>query len=277
MQIPDITVCMVATRAHELSYKALRSTLNAIKPGDCVVFSDVDGRDDQHSAAWRYIPIHPLSNTEEYSEFVLKNLTNQITTSHALIIQWDGFVINPTAWSSDFLDFDYIGAPWPQFQHHTVGNGGFSLRSKRLLECLADPEIILSHPEDLCICRSNRQLLEDKHAIRFAPADVAEHFSVERHHKKKDTFGFHGIFNIPDLFSPSELGSMLKLIPRENLTSRDARDLALRLAQIDTRKYIDFISSVSTQRIRSSRLDIKDLYLALQWAAAKLFIARQQH
>ena len=38
-----------------------------------------------------------------------------------------------------FLDYDFIGAPWPEGQEENsllVGNGGFSLRSKsKLLAC----------------------------------------------------------------------------------------------------------------------------------------------
>jgi Protein of unknown function (DUF5672) len=276
LQIPEVTVCMVATRAHALSYRALTKTLSAITPGDCVVFSDIDGRQDHQPAKWRYIPIRPLSNTEEYSAFVLKEIKDQITTSHALIIQWDGFVTNTSAWSNEFLEFDYIGAPWPQFQHHTVGNGGFSLRSKRLMECLSDPDVILSHPEDVCICRNNRELLEKSHGIRFATIDIAKRFAVERHQRNINSFGFHGIFNIPEVFSGDELKSTLDLIPTENLASRDTRDLALRLVKDDAHRYSDFIASVSKKRMRVPRIDIKDINLALRWALARLSHPRKQ-
>ena len=66
---------------------------------------------------------------------MLQELHDHISTAHALCIQWDGYVLNAQAWDASFLDYDYIGSVWPQFgDGHRVGNGGFSLRSKRLLE-----------------------------------------------------------------------------------------------------------------------------------------------
>jgi len=60
-----------------------------------------------------------------------------------LLVQPDGFVINPDKWDNQFFEYDYIGAPWEQVPHsyldpwgkpHRVGNGGFSFRSKKLLD-----------------------------------------------------------------------------------------------------------------------------------------------
>ena len=36
-----------------------------------------------------------------------------IQTSHCLLIQSDGFVLFPDKWDDSWLDYDYIGAPWP--------------------------------------------------------------------------------------------------------------------------------------------------------------------
>ena len=46
-------------------------------------------------------------------------------TSHALMIQFDGYVLSGDRFSDNFLSYDYIGAPWPHYQSHKVGNGGF--------------------------------------------------------------------------------------------------------------------------------------------------------
>jgi hypothetical protein len=78
-----------------------------------------------------------------------------------------------------------------------VGNGGFSLRTRRLMEIVAtDPAITAYHPEDLKICRHYRPYLEREYAIRFAPDDVARRFSIEGYKQSNRThtteFGFHG-------------------------------------------------------------------------------------
>src|SRR6185503_18873241 len=111
-------------------------------------------------------------------------------------VQWDGFVIDAGSWREQFLEFDYIGAPWLQFADgYDVGNGGFSLRSRRLLEACAGADFIPSHPEDVAICRTNRPMLEKMHGIRFADAQLAETFAFERT-APRPSFGFHGAFNL---------------------------------------------------------------------------------
>ena len=78
------------------------------------------------------------------------------------------FVRDASAWRPDFLAWDYIGAPWPeQAGGLQVGNGGFSLRSQRLLKAGLDPLIVQEHPEDVMLCRTYRAALEARHGLRF--------------------------------------------------------------------------------------------------------------
>jgi hypothetical protein len=77
------------------------------------------------------------------------------------------------------LQYDYVGAPWRYNDGNNVGNGWFSLRSKKLLDILAhDPHIVETHPEDDCICRVYGDYLRSKW-IKFAPEEVAKKFSIE--------------------------------------------------------------------------------------------------
>lgn len=140
-----------------------------------------------------------FSSAEEYS-FFMANGKLKIETDFVLIAQMDGFIINPSAWSDDFLKYDYIGAPWPD---GIVGNGGFCLRSKKLLDALKDISKIFSderyHPEDLYICKTKRNLLETEYGIKFAPFEVANRFSVENR-PYMGQFGFHGKYVLNQLF-----------------------------------------------------------------------------
>lgn len=52
---------------------------------------------------------------------------NQIRSERFLIFQTDSCLLQEGV--DQFLNFDYIGAPWPH-RRNQVGNGGFSLRSK---------------------------------------------------------------------------------------------------------------------------------------------------
>lgn len=145
--------------------------------------------------------IDHIGSKEEYSKFCIKELYKYITTDYCLIIQYDGYVIDYKAWTNEFLRYDYIGAPWEWLTEQKVGNGGFSLRSKRLMELVAnDEEITDFHPEDDMICHKYGRYLERK-GINFAPVELARKFSIEGYKSDKryrGQFGFHGtsvVFN----------------------------------------------------------------------------------
>lgn len=148
------------------------------------------------------ILIPKIRNLSQYSHFIIKKLNNYIDTAYVLIIQYDGFILNPSAWRDEFLNYDYIGARWGYNDGMDVGNGGFSLRSKRLLNIVQNGiQIKGTDSEDTSICRTNRLHLEKK-GVRFAPQDVAEKFSIEGMSKKRHPnainiwngqFGFHSL------------------------------------------------------------------------------------
>lgn len=145
------------------------------------------------------IIIPKITSTQDYSEFVIKKLHQFVNTDFALIIQWDGYLINSNIWMDDFLNYDYIGAKWPFINgKYRVGNGGFSLRSKYLLETVSilTSDIHIQENEDVYICQSIRENLEKHHNIKFAPESVADIFSFERGDYISETFGFHGLQNI---------------------------------------------------------------------------------
>ena len=151
------------------------------------------------------ITIEPILSTKAYSEFILKQMNDYIDTHFALIIQYDGFILNPDAWDDQYLQYDYIGAPLWVEDKLVVGNGGFSLRSKKLIELLQNDKDILieekpnhkyGQNEDWIISVIKRKYLENK-GIRFAPIKLAHEFSFEKNKKYgakwNGQFGFHGL------------------------------------------------------------------------------------
>ncbi len=146
----------------------------------------------------RVFSIPAIRSVKEYSEFCITSMAAYVDTEFALIFQYDGFVLNPNAWSDEFLEYDYIGAPWYHLRGLRVGNGGFSLRSKRLLDSMAGHYKTIGgtvHPEDVWICKTARPTLEAV-GMRFAPETVAACFSKEGDHRCvswNGEFGFHGI------------------------------------------------------------------------------------
>ena len=180
----------------------------------------------------RVVEIPQLKSSRDYSRFLLTELGDHIRTSHCLVVQWDGFVIDSRQWQPEFLECDYIGAPWPQFADgHDVGNGGFSLRSQRLLKACQSPDFHVSHPEDVAIGRVNREMLESDCGIVFAPREVAERFSFERAEPPGPTFGFHGVFNMIPVLGEDRFWQIYETLDERQSASADFRLLMRQIAR----------------------------------------------
>lgn len=155
------------------------------------------------------IKCEPL-NYEQYNHFVVYRLHEYVDTDYCLLVQNDGYVVYPEKWRSEFLDYDYIGAPWhlPNDSYsfrdesgtiYRVGNGGFSLRSKRLLRVPTDlslewKQYYGNYHEDGFICVHNRRTFELA-GCKFAPLEIAKYFSHESKIPETEgilPFGFHG-------------------------------------------------------------------------------------
>ena len=196
-----ITYLLIDTHNHALAQAALRNSQIAFPLKNRLVFSDVeDGWD-----ASDLIKIDPINSVQGYCEFLLKHAWKFVKTEFFLVLQYDGFVLNGDHFSETFLDYDYIGAPWPHFDFHKVGNGGFSLRSRRLMQAvepLLTPQDFLI-PEDIVICRKYRPQLERDATVKFATVSAAEKFSQELSVRNHPTFGFHGYTLLPLVYRHS--------------------------------------------------------------------------
>jgi hypothetical protein len=196
LALPQVTLCAVTSVNLAATIAAMRHSMALCDFGAAILLTDQVDETSQDGIAIRRIA--PLASAAAYSRFILSDLSMYISTSHVLVVQWDGYVVQPAAWAPEFLELDYIGAIWPQFDDDAiVGNGGFSLRSKRLLEACRTIGLA-EHPEDLAICRTHRARLEQDFGIRFADPEVARRFSYERSPRSGAEFGFHGVFNLPD-------------------------------------------------------------------------------
>jgi Protein of unknown function (DUF5672) len=190
----DISLVIVDNFCHNLAKFSIEQTLQHIDCRKVLTFSD---REIISGAT--LVPIKKSISMVDYAQVMLKHLWLHVDTEHILIVQWDGMAVDRDQWDDEYLKYDYIGSPWGD---GLIGNGGFSLRSRKLLDCLRDNQIQITsdtgQDEDIIICKHYRSNLE-KQGIKFAPTELANKFSIEHQHTG-DTFGFHGIWNAARYF-----------------------------------------------------------------------------
>ncbi len=196
----SIAIAIVDTSQHILANNALLHSIKAFDFKQILIFSDIQ----QPWANNKIIQIPTIRRIEDYNKIIATELPKHLTSDYCLVIQYDGFILNSDEFSPHFFQYDYIGAPWPHFDTMSVGNGGFSWRSRKLIEAVAELDYSdLSIAEDIFICRNQRIHLERNKSVEFAPKDIAAHFSVESVPVRFPTFGFHGVFHLPAVYRNS--------------------------------------------------------------------------
>lgn len=207
--LPEITLVAVSSVDLDNTQLALKKSCRDIQFGAVKFLSSA--QPFQIDPDIDYVRVPPM-DLRGYSKFILGDLIRFIDTPFCLVVQADGFVLNPHSFSREFLDYDYVGAPWPaklslqpgntivEMNKNRVGNGGFSLRSAKLLETTAQIDFdALAFPtasEDMIVCH----YLYDEmigQGIRFPSPEIAARFSIESQgsffgQDLESAFGFHG-------------------------------------------------------------------------------------
>jgi hypothetical protein len=204
LELPDVTLVAIFTVAHNITRWAVNDCLRRVRFGDVLLFTD-----RPHGGE---VVVRKFGDAGDMGRFVRHEVPRHVKTSHALFVQWDSWVVSPEAWTGEFLGCDYIGAPWWYTDGQNVGNSGFCLRSRALMEYLSAHEDLfpIAEPEDHVLCREYRRRLP---RFRWAPERLARRFSFERTASlpPEAVFGFHGIFNWPRVLPPGALAERLTL------------------------------------------------------------------
>ena len=209
LKLSDVTLLAATSSEIDEAQISMRISLHNIKFGAAKLLSP--SKPKKQYPDIEYVSIAPMNSVDDYNCTIFQDLHKYFKTSHCLIVQADSFVVNSRLWKNEFLEYDYIGGPWPNkieinpnlvlhLEKNPVGNGGFSLRSRKLVETTAKINFnSLNFPvkaEDVVICYYLYQEMIDS-GIRFAPPKLAAQFSMENvdnlyGQNVNSVFGFHG-------------------------------------------------------------------------------------
>lgn len=192
IKLPKVTLVAISSVHLYETVRALLYSMREIEFAKCVLISHK--KPVYLPSSITFMQTDRLRSVDDYSFFCVYRLADYIDTEYALIVHHDGFVVNPAAWRDSFLQYDYIGSPWPLPKDAMryrdakggivrVGNG-VSLRSRRLLEY--PKKIGLpwektdtgDYNEDCFLCCKHRLMLEEN-GFRFAPLEEAAVFGRE--------------------------------------------------------------------------------------------------
>lgn len=206
LTLNNVELISISSIKIEESIEALRCSSKNINFKSVKFLTHVDRHDIKVPLdGIQLIKIQELKSSTEYSDFCL-SIKNYINADYVLIVQNDGFVIDYNKWDNRFLDYDYIGAPWTEKQSqdwkisNRIGNGGFSLRSKKFLEYSSMFTTCYGYNEDGFL--TNFSGLSQRFGIKYPPVDLAKLFSIESLEEGEvfdptKSFGFHGKHLLP--------------------------------------------------------------------------------
>lgn len=192
LHLPNVTLCCFGSEKYRdqqqnaLDYSASKVSFGAVK--NIIV---------------------PTNNIDEWNRAVVFDLGDHIETDYALLIHPDGGVGNPLAWDNKWLEYDFIGSPFPlptdDFSYRDVhGNiqrvgNSVSLRSKKLMQLpkklgMEWKSFHGFYNEDGYISVNMRNVFEE-HGCVFAPFEEAVKFGCEtmlpEHELHIDPFVYH--------------------------------------------------------------------------------------
>lgn len=188
--------------------RAMRKAEQLVQFADSVLVTSPNHA--QHIQGVNVLPLITGINRKQREQFMICDIAQSFTTSHCLHMEWDAGILNTAAWDNNWLEYDFIGAPWtyphtfpgfpPCTRERCVGNFGFSLISKRMAVALsklsAPNDRELAQFSDVYVCMKLRPMLETV-GIRFAPEEVALKFSCECKTYVRQ-FGWHGQYTAHD-------------------------------------------------------------------------------
>jgi len=129
LQLPTTTLVCIDCIDSKRAIRVLEHCKSMVDFGDVKLLSSIP-TDYEHR-----VRIMPLNSLIAYSIFMLTRFHEFIDTPSCLIVQRDGWILNPQSFNPEWLGLDYIGPLFMQMDR--VGSGGFSLRSKKIMQAVS--------------------------------------------------------------------------------------------------------------------------------------------
>lgn len=231
LDLPTVTLLCVETQMHEMARITIADMMTKVNFAEIVIQSDKPDLIPIPGA--RYVVVPNWPEKIQCGRYCYNEAPEFVNTPHMIFTEWDGGIRDVNAWNPDFLNYDYIGAPWPgraagqwDPKGFSVGNGGFTLWSSKLMKAVRE------HPTpcgtDVDIAVHMRPALEAACGAKWAPEELAYTFSFEHgieSRRAQTSFGYHDIFNWPLALDKPELERRARLLLDSDYVSKSTPKL----------------------------------------------------
>lgn len=191
LQLPQVTLAAMTSVKIAPTVRALRYSCRGIDFGAVTLISHKKPHFLPRGIEYQHI--NKIDHIDAFNYDMIYEMWKYIHTEYMLLVHYDGFVVNPESWRDEFLQYDYIGSPFPVPDDEVtyrdpegklirVGNS-VSIRSLRLLKFPAQSGMPFEADhgffnEDGFICVKNHRLFEEA-GMRYAPFELAKYFGHE--------------------------------------------------------------------------------------------------
>ena len=110
LQLPRVALTMFDGAGEARAARAVNIATTGIDYAEVVYISP--SRPSGLECDYRFVQI-PRFDYATAMRFQARTMGELCHHDFQLSIEWDGFPINPHLWEDEFMEWDYIGAPWP--------------------------------------------------------------------------------------------------------------------------------------------------------------------
>ena len=111
LQLPNVTLVAMTSVEIKETIKAMQYSMQGIDFGAAVLITHRKPLFLPKEITYKHI--EKLDNIDRFNYETVYNMGDYVDTDFALLVHADGFVVNPDQWQDEFLNYDYIGSPWP--------------------------------------------------------------------------------------------------------------------------------------------------------------------
>ena len=110
IELPNVTLFCISSDNVEGALYALNKSMEGINFGAVKLITHEEP--DNLPEGIEFSKCYEITSIHDYNYYCIYNLARHIDTDYCLLVQPDGFVINPDKWDDEWYNYDYIGAPW---------------------------------------------------------------------------------------------------------------------------------------------------------------------